>query len=190
MALFAAAPARDYGQVRFDLRRGGAPANPWLAWALHLAHTAGEARGWQPVTRRGMQRVLVTLLAGHRDGETIAASDVHAVAGRHSISSHNVIEILATMGIVAEDHPDLFTGWLDAKLTGLAAGLASETRRLARWQPAHPDALPRNRTGLPARRAAGAARLVGSAGDHGDPVTLAPTGSLGLEGNGCLARGR
>ena len=91
LALFAAAPARDYRQVRFDLRRGSAPANPWLGWALYLARLAGEARGWQPVTRRGMQRVLVTLLSGHRDGEVIAASAVRAVAGRHSISSHNVI---------------------------------------------------------------------------------------------------
>ena len=129
--LFAAAPARDYRQVRFDLRHGGAPANPWLAWALHLARLAGEARGWQPVTRRGMQRVLVTLLAGHRGGEVIAASAVHAVAGRHSISSQAAIEILATMEIVAEDRPDLFTSWLDAKLDGLTDGLARETRRWA-----------------------------------------------------------
>src|SRR5260370_24906455 len=78
-----------------------------------------------------MQRVLVTLRAGHRDGEVIPASAVRAVARRHSISSHNVIEILATMEIVEEDRPDLFNGWLDAKLTGLAAGLARETRRWA-----------------------------------------------------------
>jgi hypothetical protein len=65
LTLLAAAPSRDYRQVRFDLRRDAAPANPWLAWALHLTRTAGEARDWQPVTRRGMQRVLVTLLALH-----------------------------------------------------------------------------------------------------------------------------
>ena len=132
--------------MRFDLRRGAAPANPWLAWALHLAHLAGEARGWQPVTRRGMQRVLVTLLAGHRDGEVIAASAVRAVARRHSISSHDAIEILATMEIVAEDRPDLFTGWLDAKLAGLAAGLARETRR---WALALHDGGPRTRARSP-----------------------------------------
>jgi hypothetical protein len=79
------------------MARTACSANPWLDWALHLAHTVGEARGWKPVTRRGMQRVLVTLLAGHRDGETVAASAVHAVAARHSVSSQNVIEILATM---------------------------------------------------------------------------------------------
>jgi hypothetical protein len=129
--LFAAVPARDYHQVRFDLRRETAPANPWLAWALRMAHLTGEARGWQPVTRRGMQRVLVTLLADHRDGQAVAASAVQATARRHSISSRNAIEILATMEILEEDRPDLFDGWLDAKLTGLASGIACETRRWA-----------------------------------------------------------
>jgi hypothetical protein len=146
LALFTAAPARDYRQVRFDLRRGTAPTNPWLAWALHLAHLAGEARGWQPVTRQGMQRVLVTLLAGHGDGEVIAASAVRAVARRHSIGSHNVIEILATMEIVEDDRPDLFNGWLDAKLTGLTAGLARETRR---WALTLHDGGPRTRARSP-----------------------------------------
>ena len=174
LALFAAAPARDYRQMRLDLRRGGAPANPWLAWALHLAHLTGEARGWQPVTRRGMQRVLVTLLAGHRDGEAIAASAVHAVGRRHSISSQAAIEILATMETVADDRPDLFSSWLDAKLTGLAAGLAHETRR---WATALHDGGPRTRARSPdtARaylRAARPALLAWSAGyDHLREVT-------------------
>lgn len=129
LALFV--PGRDYRKVRFDLRRGGPPGNPWLAWALHLAHITAEARGWQPCTRRAMQRVLVSLLAGHRDGEAIAASAVHAVAIRHSLASQSAIEILAIMGVLTDDRPDLFTSWLDAKLAGLAAGLASEARRWA-----------------------------------------------------------
>ena len=146
LALSAALPARDYRQVRFDLRRGSAPDNPWLAWALRLVHLAGEARGWQPDTRGGMQRVLVTLLAGHRDGETIAASAVHAVARRHSISSQNVIEILTTMEIMSEDRPDLFASWLDAKLTGLTEGLAREARR---WAVTLHDGGPRTRARSP-----------------------------------------
>lgn len=54
---------RVYRHARIDLRTGPAPDNPWLAWALYLAHTVAEARGWGPVVRRGMQRVLVMLLA-------------------------------------------------------------------------------------------------------------------------------
>jgi hypothetical protein len=174
LALFAAVPVRDYRQVRFDLRHDTALANPWLAWALRLAHLAGEARGWQPVTRRGMQRVLVTLLAGHRDGEAVTASAVQAVARRHSISSQAAIEILVTMEIVEEDRPDLFTGWLDAKLTGLAAGLARETRR---WAITLHDGGPRTRARSPGTaraylRAARPALLAWSAGyDHLREVT-------------------
>ena len=35
------------------------------------------------------------------------------------------------MEIVADDRPDLFSSWLDARLAGLAAGIARETRRWA-----------------------------------------------------------
>ncbi len=140
-------PARDYRQGRFDLRRSAALGNPWLAWALHLAHVTAEARGWQPSTRRAMQRVLVTVLVGYRDGDFIAASAVHAVASRHSTSTNAAAEILDTMGILDEDRPGLFPRWLDAKLDGLAAGLAGEARR---WALALHDGGPRTRARAPA----------------------------------------
>jgi hypothetical protein len=132
--------------VQFDLRHGAAPGNPWLAWALHLAYVTAEARGWLPVTRRAVQRVLVALLAGHGGGEAISASAVHAVARRYSASIGIVIEILATMGIVEDDRPGLFSGWLDAKLDGLAAGLGSEARR---WAITLHDGGPRTRARSP-----------------------------------------
>lgn len=174
LALFGALPPRDYSRVRFDLRSGAPPGNPWLAWALHLAHVTGEARGWQPVTQRGMQRILVTLLAGYCDGEAISASAVHAVASRYSIGSRLVIEILAMMDIVADDRPGLFSSWLDARLVGLAAGLGSEARR---WALSLHDGGPRTRPRSPdtARaylRAARPALLAWSAGyDHLREVT-------------------
>lgn len=95
LAPFDRPSARDYRQVRFDLRRDHAPANPWPARALYLAHLAGEARGGQPV---------------------------------------------------AEDRPDLFTSWLDAKLAGLATGLAREPRR---WAVTLHDGGPRTRARSP-----------------------------------------
>jgi hypothetical protein len=112
-----------------------------------------------------MQRVLITLLAGHHDGETVSVSAVHAVARRHSVSSRQVTEILATMEIVAEDGPDLFSRWLDARPTGLAAGIAREARRWAvtlhDGGPRTAPRSPQHRTGLPARYGARAAGLVG-----------------------------
>ena len=56
------------------------------------------------------------------------------------------IEILATMQIVDEDRPDLFSGWLDARLTGLAAGIAREARR---WAVTLHDGGPRTRARSP-----------------------------------------
>jgi hypothetical protein len=174
LALFSALPARDYSRVRFDLRRGPAPASLWLARALHLAYVTAEARGWQPATRRAVQRALVTLLAGHCDGEAISASAVHAVAGRHSASTRIVTEILTTMGIVAEDRPALFRTWLDSKLDGLAAGLASEARR---WAITLHDGGPRSQARSPATaraylRSVRPALLTWSAGyDHLREVT-------------------
>ena len=50
------------------------------------------------------------------------------------------------MGIVDEDRPDLFSSWLDAKLAGLAAGLARETRR---WALTLHDGGPRTRARSP-----------------------------------------
>ena len=50
------------------------------------------------------------------------------------------------MGIVDEDRPGLFSGWLDAKLTGLAPGLAGEARR---WALALHDGGPRTRPRSP-----------------------------------------
>jgi hypothetical protein len=47
---------------------------------------------------------------------------------------------------VAEDRPDQFTSWLDAKLTGLTAGLACETRR---WALSLHDGGPRTRARSP-----------------------------------------
>jgi len=174
LALFDAPPGRDYSQVRIDLRHASAPASPWLAWALHLAHITAEARGWQPVTRRGMRRVLVALLAGHHDADVVAASAVHAVARRHSVSGGNAAEILAVMGILAEDRPALFASWLDARLGGVAAGLAAEARR---WALALHDGGPRTRPRAPATartylRAARPALLTWSARcDHLREVT-------------------
>ncbi|ROP37338.1 integrase [Saccharothrix texasensis] len=124
--------ARDYRHVGIDLRRGPAPDNPWLGWALHLAHTAAEARGWAPVTRRGMQRTLVTLLAGHHDSDRIRATDVRTVASRHSVNVDYAIAILDAMDVLTEDRPQVFDTWLAAKLDGMAPAIGHEAGRWAR----------------------------------------------------------
>jgi hypothetical protein len=130
-SLFETGP-RTYRYAAIDLRRAPAPDNPWLAWALHLAHTMAEARGWGPVVRRGMQRVLVMLLACHQDGDLIRVSDFERIVVRHCTNLDYVIEILATMGIVDDDRPPALEPWLRATLAGLGPAIGQDVHQWAR----------------------------------------------------------
>lgn len=124
--------ARDYRTVKLDLRQGPAPGNPWLAWALHVAHTMAEARGWAPVTQRALQRTMVTLLAGHHDSDRIRATDARTVAARYSVSGEFAIEILDVMGVLREDRAQVFDTWLDTAVAGLAPAIGRDARGWAR----------------------------------------------------------
>jgi len=123
---------RDYRYGRIDLRRGPAPDNPWLAWALHLAHVMAEARGFDHIVRRTLNRNLVMLLADHTAGEVIRTSDFCEVLRDRGASLGHTTEILQAMGILCDDRPATFEQWLVDKLDGLASGIGSETQRWAR----------------------------------------------------------
>jgi hypothetical protein len=78
---------RDFRYGQIDLRKDLPPDNPWLAWALHLAHTHAEAHGFDDAVRMTLNRVLIMLLADHNPGELIRRSDFHQVLRRHGNSS-------------------------------------------------------------------------------------------------------
>jgi hypothetical protein len=132
LVLFDEVLARDYAAVRVDLRRGPVPDNPWLGWALHIAHTMAESRGWTVTARRAMQRTLVALLAHHRDGDVVRATDARAMIDRYNVNLDNAAEILDGMGIWVDDRTPTFDTWLEAKLDGLAPGIGRDARRWAR----------------------------------------------------------
>lgn len=123
---------RRYGGRRVDLRRGPAPDNPWLAWALYLAHSIAEARGWASVVRRTMQRTLVTLLANHRPGDRLRASHIRKAVRDRSANLDYVIEILATMDVVDDDRPPPLERWLQTRLANTADALRRDTLAWAR----------------------------------------------------------
>jgi hypothetical protein len=123
-------PCYRYGRV--DLRRRPAPENPWLAWALHLAHVMAETRGFDPSVRRALNRNLVMLLADHTDGALICTSDFHQVLRDRGASIAHTIEVLQAMGILGADRPASLEQWLAGKLDGLAPGIRAETQRWAR----------------------------------------------------------
>lgn len=123
--------ARTFRPATIDLRAAPAPDNPWLAWALHLAHTAAEARGFAPEVRRALNRNLVMLLATHIDDDQVRTSDFHRVIRNHGGALIHVIDVLAVMGVLHDDRPDVFDTWLAAKIEPLTPGIAEQTRRWA-----------------------------------------------------------
>ncbi len=131
LTLFATLP-RAYRFSRIDLRSGPPPQDPWLAWALHLAHVIAETRGFDPVVHRELNRNLVMLLAGYATGDTIRVSDFNRVLTSAGASLAHTIEVLNAMGIVTDDRPATFDTWLQAKLDGLAPAIAEQAQRWAR----------------------------------------------------------
>lgn len=133
---------RDYLNAVVDLRTGPPPDSPWLAWALHLAHTIAETRGWRPTAQRAMQRVLVRLLAGHQEPDLIRASDIGALTAQYFINLDHVVEILAAMDVLDDDRPPGLENLMAAKI----AGLPDNWRRdLLTWARLLRDGGPRSR---------------------------------------------
>jgi hypothetical protein len=124
--------SRSFDAIRFDLRSAPAPDNPWLGWALYLAYSTAEARGWSPIARQAMQRTLVPLLADYREGDLVKTSQVRAIASGFCVNVNNANDILAGMGILVDDRTPTFDLWLDAKLDGLTPGIESPVRRWVR----------------------------------------------------------
>lgn len=123
---------RTYRPGEYDLRREPVPDNPWLAWALHLAHTMAETRGWSRVVLGALNRNLVMLLAGHLDGALIRYSDYHTVVRGSIASVGRVTEVLQAMGVLLDDRPDTFDSWLTGKLAPLPSPIRSDVLRWAR----------------------------------------------------------
>ncbi len=123
---------RHYRFGRVNLNTQPVPDNPWLAWALHIAGTMAQARGWDTAMLQFANRVLVVLLADYAEGETIRVSDFKATLRQHCASIKRATEILTAMGIVCDDRPAVFDGWLAAQLDGTAPGIAADAGRWAR----------------------------------------------------------
>jgi len=144
-ALFDVLP-RAYGFGRIDLRAGPPPGNPWLGWALHLAHVMAETRGFDASVHRELNRNLVMLLVGYAEGDIIRVSDFRDVLSRRGASQAHAIEILTAMGIVADDRSPTFDTWLSTKLDGLVPAIAAQ---VSRWVVVLRDGGPRRRPRKP-----------------------------------------
>jgi integrase len=136
---------REYRYGRVDLRRDRLPDNPWLAWALHIAHTMAEARGFDSIVLSALNRALVMLLANHVDGERIRFSDFHQVLRRRGTAPQHTAHVLSVMGILIDDRRPAINVWLDNRLACLAPAIGHHTHRWARaLLDGQPRSKPRN----------------------------------------------
>lgn len=128
LLLFADLP-RVYRYGMVDRRDRQPPANPWLRWALHIAATMAETRGFSAQLTRTLTRNLTMLLTRYDEGELIRYSTYHPVlTGRGSSLAHTT-EVLQTMGILLDDRQPAFARWAENQLADLAPGIRAETRR-------------------------------------------------------------
>lgn len=146
------------------------PLKWWLAWALHLAHTTAAARGWDPVMRRALQRVLVMLLAEHHEPDRIRVSYFAAAAAEQYINLDFVVEILTTMGIVDDDRPPSLEGWITGKLAALPDPWRRDLHSWGRLLQRRPS-IDESPCGWPCESAtAGSGRPVGGGAIDASPV--------------------
>jgi integrase len=137
---------RDYRYGTLDLRRQQPPLNPWLAWALHLAHGMAECRGWSDIVRRALNRNLVMVLARYVEGEVIRYSAYHGVLTGRGSSLEHTTEVLQTLGVLLDDRHPSFDVWVEGKLRDLAPAIRNDTRR---WVRVMHDGAPRTRARHP-----------------------------------------
>ena len=139
LPLFTDVP-RVYRYGRIDLRTDAGPGNPWLARALHIAHTTAEARGWDSQMLGTLNRTLAVVLSGYAEGTMIKVSEFRPALRKRGDSITRTAQILDAMGILADDRPATFDQWLAARLGGLAPGISGEA---SRWARALHDGTPR-----------------------------------------------
>jgi integrase len=128
-ALFDAGP-RDY-RLRADRRTHPTLDNPWLAWALYLAHILAEARGFDPIVHDALDRTLVMLLAEHAAGDTIRYSDIHRAVRPRGNSAEHAARVLQQMGVLHDDRTRAIDSWIDRKLDTVAPAIARHVRAWA-----------------------------------------------------------
>lgn len=116
--------------------------NPWLAWARHSAHRLGEARGWPRKTLLNVEQALVIVLTGHAEGDTVRYSEIFPALRARGLSIERTTEVLDHIGVFLDDRPSSFEQWLEAKLDGLATGIA---RDVGDWARLLHDGAPRSR---------------------------------------------
>ncbi|MFF9507684.1 hypothetical protein ACF1BU_12170 [Streptomyces sp. NPDC014724] len=117
LALFTA--TRDFR--RFDRELHADLANPWLVRAQQAARALGEARGWSRWITSDVNRALVIVLSGFREGESIRYSELFPALRIRGLPVVRTAEVLDRLGLFADDRAPAVDRWLERKLDGMSA---------------------------------------------------------------------
>ncbi|WP_282685298.1 MULTISPECIES: hypothetical protein [unclassified Streptomyces] len=108
------------------------PDDPWLAWALHLAHQMAEVYGWTPVIRDRTRWGLAICLAEYAEGEVIRHSQLYPALRARNLGTTRTIDVLDKLGIYLDDRLSAFEIWLARKLATLAPGMRADVENWVR----------------------------------------------------------
>ncbi|MGI5290141.1 hypothetical protein ACQEVF_49990 [Nonomuraea polychroma] len=97
---------RDF--TRFDAATDADPGNPWLRWAIYVAHQLGETHGWRRGMHDDVRRALTVVLSRHTAGDIIRYSELFPAVRALDISVERVAEVLAEMGVLIDDRRPSF----------------------------------------------------------------------------------
>lgn len=114
LTLFTA--TRDFR--RFDRELHADLANPWLIRAQQAARALGEARGWSRWITSDVNRALVIVLSGFREGESIRYSELFPALRVRGLPVVRTAEVLNRLGLFADDRAPAVDQWLERKLGG------------------------------------------------------------------------
>ncbi|MER6631852.1 hypothetical protein ABT301_27180 [Streptomyces sp. NPDC000987] len=112
---------RDF--CRFDRELHADLANPWLVRARQAARALGESRGWSRWITSDVNRALVIVLSGFRDGESIRYSELFPALRVRGLPVVRTAEVLDRLGLFADDRAPAVDRWLERKLDGMPPGI-------------------------------------------------------------------
>ncbi|MFD7948379.1 hypothetical protein ACFV5K_36645, partial [Streptomyces sp. NPDC059744] len=118
LTLFTA--TRDFR--RFDRELHADLANPWLVRARQAARALGESRGWSRWIASDVNRALVIVLSGFRDGESIRYSELFPALGVRGLPVVRTAEVLDRLGLFVDGRAPPLAPGLERKKLGLPTG--------------------------------------------------------------------
>ncbi|MCX5374746.1 hypothetical protein [Streptomyces sp. NBC_00103] len=108
---------------RFDRELHADLANPWLVRARQAARALGEARGWSRWITGDVNRALVIVLSGFREGESIRYSEFFPALRVRGLPVVRTAEVLDCLGLFADGRAPAVDRWLERKLDGMPPGV-------------------------------------------------------------------